>query len=371
MTQAGSPGSRPASGAATPIGIIGCGNIFAAYVNTLKRCRAARIVAIADADHGLAERRGAEHGVPVLSIDDLLASPAQIILNLTPPQAHHAVGLKVLNAGKHFFTEKPLAASFEQGLELVELARAKGLRLGCAPDTFLGAASQTLRALVDAGTVGPIRHGTAQFMNHGPDHWHPNPAFFYQPGAGPLHDVGVYYLTHLVNHLGPVARLSSTSHITHAVRTITLGPRAGQTLPVAVPTHVVTQLAFDSGAHIVLTSSFDVWRHSHTPMELYGEQGTLLGADPNRFGGTVRHNHQTGAWQRATARRPYHSNCRGIGLIDMAQALQQGRAHRCSAEMALHVLEIMDRALDAGRSGQPIALTTRCERPAPLDGKLF
>ena len=366
MTTAAS--TRPA---ALPIGIIGCGNIFPAYLKTLSRCRRVHIVAIADANAELAASRATEHGLTALSIDDLLASEAQIILNLTPPQAHHAVGLRVLNAGKHFFTEKPLAASFEQGLELVELAHAKGLRVGCAPDTFLGAAGQALRALVDAGTVGAIRHGTAQFMNHGPDHWHPNPAFFYQPGGGPLHDVGVYYLTHLVHHLGPVASLTSTSHTTHNPRTVPLGARAGEQLPVAVPTHVVTQLAFASGAHIVLTSSFDVWRHTHTPMELYGDDGTLLGADPNQFGGTVRHNRQTGEFTRAPGGRPYTTNSRGIGLVDMALALQEGRPHRCSAEMALHVLEVMDRALDAGRTGQRISLTTRCERPAPLTGKLF
>jgi predicted dehydrogenase len=357
--------------ASTPIGIIGCGNIFPAYLKTLQRCKRVRIVGVADAQPALAQARAAEFGVAALGIDALLASDAQIILNLTPPQAHYDVGVRVLDAGKHFFTEKPLAASFEQGQDLVERARARGLRVGCAPDTFLGAAGQALRALVDANVAGPIRHGTAQFMNHGPDHWHPNPAFFYQPGGGPLHDVGVYYLTHLVNHLGPVARLSSVSHTTHATRVIPLGPRAGETLPVAVPTHVITQLAFERGAHIVLTSSFDVWRHNHTPMELYGDDGTLLGADPNQFGGTVKHNRQTGDWQRAPGGRPYTTNSRGIGLVDMALALQENRPHRCSAEMALHVLEIMDRALDAGRTGQSVALTTRCERPAPLTRKLF
>lgn len=356
---------------ATPIGIVGCGNIFPAYLKTLSRCRQVRIVGIADADADLAGRRAAEAGLAAMTVDALLASEAQVILNLTPPQAHHAVGMRALAAGKHFFTEKPLAATFEQGQELARLARARGLRLGCAPDTFLGAAGQTLRALIDAGTVGPIRHGTAQFMNHGPDHWHPNPAFFYQPGGGPLHDVGVYYLTHLVNHFGPVARLRSTSHVTHAERRVPFGPCEGQVLQVAVPTHVVTQLDFASGPQIVLTSSFDVWAHTHAPMELYGDDGTLLGADPNRFGGTVRHSHRTGEFVRAAGGRPYTTNSRGIGLIDMVRALQEDRPHRCSAEMALHVLEVMDRALDAGRTGRAVTLKTRCERPAPLTGKLF
>lgn len=329
-----------------------------------------RIVGIADANPTLASERAQAAGLQAMTLDEMLASEAELILNLTPPQAHHAVGMKVLQAGKHFFTEKPLAATFAQGQELVALARSKGLRVGCAPDTFLGAAGQTLRALIDAGTVGPIRHGTAQFMNHGPDHWHPNPAFFYQAGGGPLHDVGVYYLTHLVNHFGPVARLRSTTHVTHAERRVPFGPCEGQVLPVAVPTHVVTQLEFASGPHIVLTSSFDVWKHGHAPMELYGDDGTLQGADPNQFGGTVRHNLRTGDWARAPGGRPYTTNSRGIGLVDMVLALQEGRPHRCSAEMALHVLEVMDLALEAGRRDTPLCPTTRCERPAPLEGRL-
>lgn len=329
-----------------------------------------RIVGIADANPTLASERAQAAGLQAMTLDEMLASEAELILNLTPPQAHHAVGMKVLQAGKHFFTEKPLAATFAQGQELVELARSKGLRVGCAPDTFLGAAGQTLRALIDAGTVGTVRHGTAQFMNHGPDHWHPNPAFFYQAGGGPLHDVGVYYLTHLVNHFGPVARLRSTTHVTHAERRVPFGPCEGQVLPVAVPTHVVTQLEFASSPHIVLTSSFDVWKHGHAPMELYGDDGTLQGADPNQFGGTVRHNLRTGDWARAPGGRPYTTNSRGIGLVDMVLALQEDRPHRCSAEMALHVLEVMDLALEAGRRGEPLSPTTRCERPAPLQGRL-
>lgn len=362
---------RSASSDALPIGIVGCGNIFPAYLNTLARCAQVRIVGIADANTDLARQRAQAAGLTAMGLDELLASEAQLILNLTPPQVHHEIGLKVLHAGKHFFTEKPLAATFAQGQELVALAREKGLRVGCAPDTFLGAAGQALRALIDAGTVGAVRHGTAQFMNHGPDHWHPNPAFFYQPGGGPLHDVGVYYLTHLVNHFGPVARLRSTAHITHARRRVPFGPCEGQVLPVAVPTHVVTQLEFASGPQIVLTSSFDVWTHGHAPMELYGDDGTLQGADPNQFGGTVRHNRQTGDWVRAPGGRPYTTNSRGIGLIDMARALQEGRPHRCSAEMALHVLEVMDLALASGRDdGRPVTPSTTCERPAPLEGRL-
>lgn len=358
----------------TALGIIGTGNIFPAYLRNLLRAQRSgrlRLVGIADADQAAARRRAQEFDLTAMSVDQLLASEAEVILNLTPPLAHHAIGLRVLAAGKHLFSEKPMAATFAQGQELVDTARRSGLRLGCAPDTFLGAGAQTVRARLDAGTIGPVRHGFGFFMNHGPDHWHPNPAFFYQPGAGPLFDVGVYHLTHLVNHFGPVRAVRALAHRTHAVRTVPLGERAGQQLPVAVATHVIAHLDFASGPQIVLTSSFDVWKHAHEPFEFYGDRGTLLGPDPNQFGGTVRWNVQTGDWQRAADKRPYHSNARGIGLVDMLRAIAEQRPHRCSAEMALHVLEVMEGTLRAAETGGAVALSTTCERPAPLDAKLF
>jgi len=353
------------------LGIIGAGNIFPAYLHNLKRARGLRLVGLADADTAAARVRAAEAGLPAMTVDELLRSDADVVLNLTPPLAHHAVGLAALNAGKHFFTEKPLAASFAQGQELVALAQAKGVRLGCAPDTFLGAGAQTVRAALDAGMIGTVRHATAFFMNHGPDHWHPNPAFFYQPGAGPLFDVGVYHLTHLVNHLGPIASVRAVAHTTHRERTVPFGDHAGQKIPVAVPTHIVSHLAFASGAQVVLTSSFDVWKHAHSPFEFYGDDGTLLGPDPNRFGGTVKVAKPLGEFERVASSRPYHANARGLGLVDMVRAIEEKRAHRCSDALALHVLEAMEASLRAADAGAAIALTTRCERPAPLDDRLF
>lgn len=357
----------------TPValGIVGTGNIFPAYLKTLQRCPRVRLVGIADADPQVAQRRALEAGAPARTLDELLAGEAEVILNLTPPLAHHAIGMRVLDAGKHLFTEKPLAANFAQGLELAEAARAKGLRLGCAPDTFLGAGAQALRALVDEGAIGPVRHGSGHFMVHGPDDWHPNPAFFYRAGAGPMLDIGVYHVTHLVHALGPVRSLRGSAHVTHARRRIRSGPNAGQVLEVEVPTHLVTLLGFASGAEVALTTSFDVWKHTHAPIELYGDEGSIVGHDPNTFGGIVRYAVGRGEWQRAPGGRPYHQNSRGIGLIDMVLALREGRPHRCSDTLALHVLEVLDAAVEAGRSGTTVTLTTTCERPAPLTGRLF
>lgn len=352
------------------IGIIGAGNIFPAYLNTLRKQRKVKIVGIADGNPAAAQARAAEFGLQAMRVDELLAGPASVVLNITLPQAHHEVGLAVLNAGKHLFTEKPLAATFAQGQALVALAAQKQLRLGCAPDTVLGAGSQAVRALVDAGTVGRIVGGSAMFMNHGPDHWHPNPDFFYRPGAGPLHDMGPYYISHLVHHLGPVAELSATARMTWRERIIPRGENAGKAIKVDVPTTVVSLLRFASGAEVSLTVSFDVWKHAHTPIELYGEKGTILGHDPNLFGGKVRWSAENGDWQSVRERRPYTTNSRGIGLLDMTLAIAEGRPHRCNEALALHVLEVMDRSLESAAAGHTIKLTTTCERPVALTARL-
>lgn len=352
------------------IGIIGVGNIFPAYLRTLRAQRKVRIVGIADAQPAAAQARATEFGLTALSIDELLAGAAQVVLNITPPAAHHAVGMSVLNAGKHLFTEKPLAATFAQGQELTALAAAKKVRLGCAPDTLLGAGGQAVRALVDADAVGRIIGGSAHFMSHGPDHWHPNPDFFYRPGGGPMHDMGPYYISHLVNHLGPVAELSATARMTWRERIIPSGPNAGRGIKVEVPTTVISQLRFSSGAEVSMTVSFDVWKHAHTPIELYGESGTILGHDPNLFGGKVRWSQHDGDWQTVRERRPYTANSRGIGLLDMVLAIEQNRPHRCSAALALHVLEVMEKSLESAALGRALALVTTCERPAALASRL-
>jgi predicted dehydrogenase len=354
-----------------PIGIIGAGNIFPAYLRTIRRSRAFRVVGVADRDPAAARRRAEEFGVPPATVRQLLDGDARIVLNLTPPLSHYPVGIAVLEAGKHLFNEKPLAATYAEGKAMVRLARRKRLRIGCAPDTFLGAGAQTVRALLDADTIGTVVGGSAHFMNHGPDHWHPNPDFFYRAGAGPLLDVGVYYLTHLVHHLGPVAEACGSARITRRERVIPLGQNAGRKIRVDVPTHIVLTLHFVQGATVTLAASFDVWRHGHPFIELYGAKGTIASPYPNRFGGPVRVAIQDGPWRPEAQKRPYRSNSRGIGLVDMARALAERRAHRCSDELALHVLEVMDRGLEAAQRGRWIRFETRCERPAPLADPLF
>jgi predicted dehydrogenase len=355
------------------LGIIGGGNIFPAYMKTLRSCRRFRLVGLADANPEVAKQRADEHGLTAMSIEELLDSDAAIILNLTPPGAHYAMGKRVLGAGKHFYTEKPLSASYAEGAKLVAYAKEKKLRIGCAPDTFLGQASQTARQLIDEGAVGKILNGTGHFMGHGPDHWHPNPDFFYQRGAGPMLDVGVYYVTHLVNHLGRVREVDALAHMTFKERVIPRGPQAGRVIKVNTPTHIVATLFFAAGARITLTTSFDVWKHGHNNVELYGENGSILVNDPNMFGGKTRYSVQDGPWQNVDYGKPYRKGYfhRGLGLIDMANALQDGGDYRCNERLALHVLEVMDKSLESARVGTALKLETRCERPAPLTERLY
>lgn len=350
----------------TKVGIIGAGDIFPAYARGLKAQPGIELVAVADLRPEAAALGAAEAGIRACSLPGLLAGEAEIIVNLTPPAVHRAVGEQVLAAGHHLYTEKPLAASFADGCALLEAAARAGRQIGCAPDTFLGAAGQAARAWVDGGQLGRIVAGQANMMERGPDDWHPNPTFFYGPGAGPLLDMGVYYLSQLVQLLGPVGRVSGMARTSWRTRVVPRGLRQGERIAVHTPTHVVAGLDFESGAFVTLTTSFDVWKHQAPQLELYGELGSLALPDPNGFDGPVKHCQADGDWQALTPPPGSTGRQRGIGVADMAAALREARAPRASGELGLHVLEIMDAVLRAADSGQAQALHTRCERPAPL-----
>lgn len=347
------------------LGIIGAGDIFPAYAKGLQAFGNVQLIAVADARHEAAEARAAEFGIAAMTPQRMLESEAEIIINLTPPAAHLAVGRQVLLSGRHLYTEKPLAASFEEGQVLLECAARSGRRVACAPDTFLGGAGQAARALVDSGRLGRIVAGQACMMERGPDDWHPNPAFFYRRGAGPLMDMGVYYLTQLVQLLGPVRRVSGMAHTSWPQRSVPRGPRQGQSIEVETPTHIVAGLEFDDGAFVTLSTSFDVWKHRASPIELYGEHGTVVLPDPNQFGGALSVSEADGDWQDL-APCAFTGRLRGLGVAEMAWALRADRPHRASGELALHVLEIMDATLRSAATASPVLLGTRCPRPEPL-----
>lgn len=350
------------------IGIIGCGNISGAYLRAAKGFPILAIRAVADIDPSAAEARGREFSVPVKSIDELLADPEiEIVVNLTIPKAHVAVGLAALKAGKHVHSEKPLGINVAEARQLVEKGAALGLRVGCAPDTFLGGGHQTCRKLIDEGAIGRPVAGTAFFMCPGHERWHPNPGFYYAVGGGPMLDMGPYYITDLVNLMGPVARVAGITATPRRERVITSEPLKGTRIPVEVPTHVAGTLEFVCGAVVTIAMSFDVPKHGHRPFEIYGTEGTLIVPDPNRFGGEILTARTGGEWESVPTVHGYaDDNYRSIGVADMAHAIRSGRPHRASGELALHVLEVMEAFAVSAETGRHVIISSRPERPAML-----
>ena len=363
------------------VGVLGCGNISDTYLTRSAEFDALEVVACADMDQARAEAQGARYGVRALSPDALLTDPeVELVVNLTPPTAHAEVGKAVLAAGKHLYAEKPLGVTLEEGRDLAAAAAAAGKRIGCAPDTFLGGGHQLPRRLVDEGTIGRAVAGTIAFTTHGMEHWHPNPAFFFQRGGGPVLDIGAYYVTALVNLIGPVRRVTAFGTRGFPERVVTSeGPRRGDLIPVEVDTHVAGALEFACGAVVSLVTSWDIWAEQLYRLELYGSEGTLLLPDPNFFGGASRLSRRGGPFEaveptdlpyardnRVTNRGTNVADYRIIGVVDMARAIQEGRPHRCSGELALHVLEVLTALGRSAEAGQAVAIETPCTRPEPL-----
>ena len=353
----------------TKIGIVGCGNISGIYCQNGKLFNDLEIAACADLDVARAQAKAAEYGIPkALSVEELLADPEiGIVLNLTIPAAHAAISRQALEAGKHIYSEKPLAINREAGAELQALAAQKGLRIGCAPDTFLGAGLQTCRKLIDDGVIGEPVGAAGWMLSHGPENWHPDPEFFYHEGAGPMFDMGPYYLTAMTSMLGPVQRLTGSARISFPERLITSKAKYGQKIEVKTATHIAGVFDFANGAVGTLVTSFDVHGSNVPYIEIYGSEGTLLVPDPNTFDGPVqiRRAGQKNFEQMPLA-FPYAENSRGIGLADMAAAIRSGRPHRASGEMAFHVLDLMVSVHRASLEGRHVQVASTMQRPDPL-----
>lgn len=359
------------------VGIVGCGSISTTYLRLAPLFRGIEIVACADIDDDAARARADEFGVRAVTVDGMLGSGGiDIVVNLTVPAAHFEISARALESGRHVYSEKPFALSMEDGARLAALARGKNRRVGSAPDTFLGGSHQLARHLVDTGAVGRITSGTCHVLNHGMEHWHPNPDFFFKPGAGPVLDLGPYYLTNLVQLIGPAKRVAAVSATPAAERVISSRPRVGERIPVETPTTIHAIIEFAGGAVVTLGASWDVWNNRHSHMELYGETGSLYLPDPNFFGGDIECMPGSGVpaalpdWNHPFLRpNQEHSsgamaNYRTAGLADMAVAIMENRPHRCSGDLALHVVDIMVSILASGRDGRFISLRTTCERPA-------
>lgn len=350
------------------VGIIGCGNICGIYFQNLAKFPVTHIAACADLDPERAQAKASEYDCKALSVSELLADPEiEIVLNLTIPIAHYEVCKAALEAGKHVYVEKPLSITREQGKELVELARSKNLRLGGAPDTFLGGSHQTCRKIIEDGTIGEVIGATAFMTCHGHESWHPDPEFYYKVGGGPMFDMGPYYLTALVNMIGGIRRITGSTRVTFPERTITSEKKRGTQITVDVPTHVAGIMDFENGAIGTILTSFDVWASTLPRIELYGSEGSLIVPDPNGFGGEVKlRKPGMSDWETVPLSHGFAENSRGVGVADMAYAIQSGRPHRANGDLAYHVLEAMHGFHDASDSGSHYTMQSHCEKPAPF-----
>lgn len=359
------------------IGIVGCGNISLAYLTNAPLFRGVKIVACADINSDAAALRARAFGLQQMDVDDIITSPdVDLILNLTIPSAHFMISMRALEAGKHVFTEKPLGVNAQEGRALVNAAADRGLYIGSAPDTFLGAAGRLARRLVDDGSIGSLVTGTAFMMGRGMEHWHPDPGFYYQPGAGPVMDMGPYYLTMMVNLMGPIRRVQAVATSGQQERLITAaGPKVGTSFPVGTPTSVLSLLEFANGATVTFGASWDVFRHSNSSIELHGTKGSLRLPDPDNFGGVIDLSVNGADWQTTDTvthllgaenwplDAPDRANYRMVGLADMARAIAEAGQARASGLLALHVLDVMEAILRAGETGIAQDVTSQLKRP--------
>jgi predicted dehydrogenase len=362
------------------IGVLGAGAIARPYYLAIKAWPNLRLKACSSRTVESARREAAHHGIAAAPVAQMLADPEiEIVVNLTPMQAHFETSSAILRAGKHLFSEKPLAVTFADGQELTRLAAEHGVRIGCAPDTFLGAAHQAARAVIDAGAIGRVKGGAAFVGSRGVAEWHPHPEPYYAKGGGPFADHGPYYLTQLINLLGPIKRVSAFATEAGGERPLGSRNRQGQMIPIEAPTFTHALLLFENGANVTLTTAWEMWKHERQAIEIYGDCGTLLNPDPNWSDGSVRVSVRGEPWREIEhGDRPFHAptmitffgtnvaNYRTAGLADMAEALRENRPHRANGDLALHVLEAIDAAHRSSAEGVHIDLRTRCERPHAL-----
>ncbi len=359
------------------VGMVGVGCISKIYLKNFKETfQNVRLIAVCDLIRERAEKAQKEYDIPKLydTMEELFADPEiDLVLNLTRPYQHFEVSRAALLAGKHVYSEKPLGADFEEGTALVALAQEKGLWIGGAPDTFLGAGIQSCRKFVDEGRLGEVIGGRCRMTHRGVETWHPDPDFYYQRGGGPLLDMGPYYITALTNLLGEIREVYGISRTTFKERTITAEPHRGEIIHVTVPTHYECLLTFASGAVISFLTSFDVYKNKCHPIQLFGTRGTLCVPDPNHFGdqkGMIFQNGETGEEEILPLEFDYSENSRCLGLADLAAAIEQGRPPRTSYLQTYHVLEAMTGIMKSAETGVPYRMTTHFEREAPMDPSL-
>lgn len=364
------------------IGVVGCGHVSDQYFEGLgQNGEVLEVVACADADQARAMEQANRYGVARILDPNALISDTgvDLIVNLTPPRVHYSISAAAIENGKHVYSEKPLAIELRDARRLVDLARQADVRLGCAPDTFLGGGLQTARKLLDDGWIGRPLSAVAFVSEPGYEHFHPNVDFFYEPGGGPLLDLGPYYVTALVNMFGPVHRVCGCTRITFPERRIRTGERAGTRIPVQTPTHATGAMEFASGAIATLLASWDIWATTLPYIEVYGSAGSLGLPNPDEFGGHPRLRvagaedvrqppAPPGALPWTSIPLRFSADVgRGFGVADMVRAIATGSQHRASGDLALHVLEVLLAIERSSVEKVHIEIESRCERPAPLD----
>ena len=351
------------------VGIIGCGAIIAQYLANFRKLSQIDLVAVADLDPARAQAvADAYEGVRAISVEELLAADdVELVLNLTIPAAHAEVALKAIAAGKSVYGEKPLAATTAEARQVLDAAREAGVAVGCAPDTVLGTGIQTARKAIDDGLIGAPISASATMVTPGHERWHPNPDFYYQPGGGPLLDMGPYYVTALVTLLGPVVSVIGAASHTRNERTIGSGPRLGEKVAVAIDSHVTGVLVHASGALSTLFMSFDAVKSKSSNIEIHGERGSLVVPDPNYFDGDVQlFTLEAEDWETLPVSAGYVDSGRGFGIADLAST-PAGAEPRAGGAMAYHALEVMESVLESAHSGAAVAIRSTVERPAGVE----
>ena len=373
------------------VGVVGCGDISTIYFTNIAKFDNIEVVAIADLMMERAQEKAGKFGGKAMSVAELMANPeVEVVLNLTIPAAHHEVDMQALNAGKHVYSEKPLAITMEDGKEILDLAKKKGLLVGCAPDTFLGARPQTMRKMIDDGWIGKPIAATAFMVCYGHEIWHPSPEFYYKTGAGPMFDMGPYYMTALVALLGPAKRISGAASMTYKQRLITSQPLAGKVIDVEVPTTVSGTIEFANGVIASTIMSFDIWDSNLPRLEIYGTEGTVSMTDPDPLAGPdifhgetkfrrasdsdwtelpydLPRKEEAPPWDTIPSIYNYNFNSRGLGLADMARAIRNGGDFRANGDVAYHVLEMMHAFIKSAESGKYYDMQSICKMPDVME----
>lgn len=369
------------------VGIIGSGVISRTYISDIKAFyRDLEVVACADIGLALAQKLASEFNIPKAYVtEDLLNDPEiDIVINLTPPQFHVAVDRQIIRAGKHLFSEKPFAPTLQEARDILALAEEAGVRVGCAPDTFLASGLQSMRYYLDAGIIGNPFFVTANMTTFGVETWHPNPVTYYKQGSGPIMEMAPYYLAAIVSLLGPIDSLLAFAAQPYDTRRVYVGPATGTDIPVETPTHYTSILRLKSGVVVNLNVSFDIYKSSLPMFEIYGDGGTLAYPDPNFGGGTPRvyrkEQYTDVAYQNNEASQTRRERfyelpelfprvkdySRGIGVLDLAKSIDSGEDNRTNGPLILHITEAMEGLLRSSETEELYRMTTTCQRPRPI-----